>query len=209
MEIDDFDTSYDSAIIPIYSFGPIAEDLIRRLLKDRVQFHSISHRIKSKPSTRQKLITGASKYTGIQALTDLLGVRIITYYSDEVDAVATIVEKEFSVDKKNSVDKRALLDPDRFGYLSLHYIVQLRKDRSQLAEYASFSELKFEIQIRSILQHAWAEIEHDLGYKSEAAIPRDIQRRFSRLAGLLEVADDEFYGFAEIGQSIVHKFNRN
>jgi putative GTP pyrophosphokinase len=76
--------------------------------------------------------------------------------------------------------------------LSLHYIAQLNTARSALVEYRKFSGIKFEIQIRSILQHAWAEIEHDLGYKSEVAIPRDLKRRFSRLAGLLEIADDEF-----------------
>jgi hypothetical protein len=52
--------------------------------------------------------------------------------------------------------------------------------------------LKAEIQTRSILQHAWAEIEHDLGYKSTQEVPQTIRRRFSRLAGLLELADQEF-----------------
>jgi hypothetical protein len=52
--------------------------------------------------------------------------------------------------------------------------------------------LKFEIQVRSILQHAWAEIEHDLGYKSKQSVPKQIRRRFSRVAGLLELADAEF-----------------
>jgi len=42
------------------------------------------------------------------------------------------------------------------------------------------------------LQHAWAEIEHDLGYKVGATIPVPVRRRFSRLAGLLEIADREF-----------------
>jgi hypothetical protein len=53
-------------------------------------------------------------------------------------------------------------------------------------------DLKAEIQIRSILQHAWAEIEHDLGYKSKYSIPFNLRRRFSRLSGLLELADEEF-----------------
>src|SRR5205085_6657438 len=52
--------------------------------------------------------------------------------------------------------------------------------------------LKVEIQTRSILQHAWAEIEHDIGYKRASGLPSAFQRRFSRLAGLLEMADQEF-----------------
>jgi hypothetical protein len=90
------------------------------------------------------------------------------------------------------VDKRTTLDPDRFGYLSLHYVVSLNEGRLALPEYRNFDNVKFEIQIRSILQHAWAEIEHDLGYRTENAIPAQLRRRFSRLAGLLELADEEF-----------------
>lgn len=52
--------------------------------------------------------------------------------------------------------------------------------------------MKCEIQIRSVLQHAWAEIEHDIGYKSEITIPKEMRRSFSRIAGLLEIADKEF-----------------
>lgn len=96
------------------------------------------------------------------------------------------------VDPDRSIDKRKVLDPDRFGYLSLHYICKLRPERLKLVEYRRFDGLLVEIQVRSILQHAWAEIEHDLGYKTPAAIPQPIRRRFSRLAGLLEVADTEF-----------------
>ena len=68
----------------------------------------------------------------------------------------------------------------------------MRQDRSELAEYREFAEMRCEIQIRSILQHAWAEIEHDLGYKAGSQVPAPIRRRFSRLAGLLEIGDSEF-----------------
>ena len=66
----------------------------------------------------------------------------------------------------------------------------LTPERAALAEYEAFKDMKCEIQVRSILQNAWAEIEHDLGYKTKEAIPVQSQRRFARLAGLLELADD-------------------
>jgi len=81
-----------------------------------------------------------------------------------------------------------------FGYISLHYIIKLNAARKQLPEYERFKEWKAEIQIRTILQHAWADIEHDLGYKSKDTVPRNIQRDFNRLSGLLELADKEFLG---------------
>lgn len=83
-------------------------------------------------------------------------------------------------------------DPDRFGYLSLHFIARLSDGRVELVEYRRFKGLRFEIQIRSILQHAWAEIEHDLGYKSASGVPAEVRRRFARVSGLLELADSEF-----------------
>jgi ppGpp synthetase/RelA/SpoT-type nucleotidyltranferase len=161
-----------------------------------IRVHSVTSRIKSKSSVRRKLERSAGKRT-LGSLTDLLGIRVITYFPDEVNAVAAVIEREFMVDNDNSVDKRAILDPDRFGYLSLHYVLQLSDSRSTLPEYQAFRDLKFELQIRSILQHTWAEIEHDLGYHSEVALPAEVRRRFARLAGLLELADSEFLGIRE------------
>jgi putative GTP pyrophosphokinase len=109
-----------------------------------------------------------------------------------VDRVAQCLEREFLIDRDNTIDRRATLEPDRFGYLSLHHVASLRPDRTYLLEYRRFSGLKFEVQTRSILQHAWAEMEHDLGYKTLESVPREARRRFSSLAGLLEIADREF-----------------
>lgn len=96
------------------------------------------------------------------------------------------------MDAAQSTDRRKSLDPDRFGYLSVHYVVRLSHERGALSEYRKYADIPVEVQVRSVLQHAWAEIEHDLGYKTKEGIPSEFRRRFSRLAGLLELADSEF-----------------
>ncbi|SFH95057.1 ppGpp synthetase catalytic domain-containing protein (RelA/SpoT-type nucleotidyltranferase) [Cryobacterium levicorallinum] len=153
--------------------------------------HNVTHRIKSRESARTKAQNKLNS-ASIVPLTDLLGLRIITYFPDQVDLIAMLIEREFLVDSEKSVDKRAILDPDRFGYLSTHYVVSIGPSRSSLTEWTAYQGVKFEIQIRSILQHSWAEIEHDLGYKAPGSVPNAVRRRFSRLAGLLELADAEF-----------------
>lgn len=170
----------------------IEELVIKLLRRHESRIHEIKPRLKKKKELRDKIRRKKGKYRQLSDITDICGVRIITYYSDDVDLIAKVIEKEFEIDWENTIDKRKMLDPDKFGYLSLHYVLNLSKERLKQTEYEPFSECKAEIQIRSLLQHGWAEIEHDLGYKSEESVPRDLKRRFSRLAGLLEIADDEF-----------------
>ena len=169
------------------------ETLLRQLLREReIPVHSISSRLKSRGSLAKKVERKGTSYSDLSDVTDLAGLRIVTYFSDQVDEIAGLIESEFQLDHHNSIDKRADLDPDRFGYLSLHYVVSLSPSRAALTEYRALAGLKAEIQIRSILQHAWAEIEHDLGYKTATEVPRPVRRQFARLAGLLELADGEF-----------------
>lgn len=118
-------------------------------------------------------------------------MRVITYFAPDVDRVGGIIKKEFTIDWKNSVDKRQS-EANVFGYVSLQYIAKLDEKRLSHIEYESFAGLACEIQMRTVLQHAWAEIEHDLGYKSEYEIPDQLRRRFARLAALLELGDSEF-----------------
>ena len=184
---------YDSRRDLYAAFTAKLQDLIQDLLHERgITVHSVTSRVKARDDFRQKLLRPGSKYETLADVTDIAGVRITTYFADDVDAVAELVKSEFTVDQKNSIDKRATLDPDRFGYLSPHHVVSLAPSRAELLEYRRFPALKAEIQTRSILQHAWAEIEHDLGYKTSLSVPQAIRRRFSRLAGLLELADQEF-----------------
>jgi ppGpp synthetase/RelA/SpoT-type nucleotidyltranferase len=159
--------------------------------------HTVTSRIKERASLHKKLQKEESSYKSLDDITDIAGVRVTTYFHDDVDRIADVLSKEFEILPEYSVDKRKALDPDQFGYLSLHYVVRLSAPRRALPEYRRFENFRCEIQIRSILQHAWAEIEHDLGYKAEVEVPKDIRRHFSRLAGLLELADQEFVRIRE------------
>lgn len=186
--LDSFDEKKDR----YESFAKSIRSLLNSLiLNEGINIHTISSRVKGRESLENK-IKNKGSYNEIDDITDIVGLRIITHYADEVDLIAKIIETEFKVDKPNSVDKRMSLEPDRFGYLSVHYIIELDQHRKKLKEHMLYKDFKAEIQIRSILQHTWAEIEHDIGYKSSIEVPNPIKRQFSRLAGLLELADIEF-----------------
>ncbi|WP_141733578.1 GTP pyrophosphokinase [Oligoflexus tunisiensis] len=152
-----------------------------------IPVHDISARVKSAASLVQKASRPDRIYTGLEDVTDVIGLRVVTYFEDSIESVAQLIEKHYAVDWERSIDKRLHGDPSRFGYRSLHYVCRLATPQQPLSEF-----FPFEIQIRTILQHAWAEIEHDLGYKYPEAVPQPVRRRFSRLAGLLEIADAEF-----------------
>ncbi|WP_279195879.1 GTP pyrophosphokinase [Chryseobacterium indoltheticum] len=152
--------------------------------------HQIISRIKTKESLAQKVIK-KNKYEKLEDITDILALRIITYFEDDISKIEEILNKEFKIDWENSIDKRNI-EIDKFGYRSVHYILQLNDHKAQTAGYEEYKDIKFEIQIRSILQHSWAEIEHDLGYKSFTQIPQKAKRTFYRVAALLEQADIEF-----------------
>lgn len=83
---------------------------------------------------------------------DIVGVRVIAYYVDDCRQIGKLVEREFDVDDDHSSRGEEPRDPDRFGYESLQYVVSLRPDRAALTDWAPFAGLKFEIQVRTVLQ---------------------------------------------------------
>jgi len=137
---------YDNSCTHYGLFAHAVERLVNELLKaNSIRVHSVTSRLKEKGSFLKKIHDPDAMYDSITEVTDVSDVRIITYYPDDVDRVASIIATEFDVDLINSVDKRALLDPDRFGYLSLHYVVALSKKRLRLTEYKEFTSCKVEL----------------------------------------------------------------
>ena len=173
----------------------IAYDKIMDEVKKKNYFiMDVMHRVKDVDSLAGKINRKSGKYSDLLEITDLCGFRIICFFSDTVDAIAKSLEDVFEFDRENTVDKRASLQATQFGYLSLHCICKLRAEDG-IDE--RLTKISFEIQIRTVLQHAWAEIEHDLGYKSDFGVPSPIRRNFSRVASLLEIADREFIGLRD------------
>lgn len=180
--------------------------LLSDVLKEQgIELNAIEHRVKTEESLAGKLERKGDKYRSLHDITDLVGLRIVTFYTDDVDKVAAIVKRLFDVDWQNSVDKRKLHELTSFGYNSLHYVCRLKaplpspqlggdpdgaESLSQLGEVGG--GFPFEIQMRTALQHAWSAMEHDIGYKGAVKLPPEFRRQFSRLAGMLELADDEF-----------------
>lgn len=182
-------------IRPLYeSFRLKIQNLLQEVIKGTgIEIISIESRTKEIESFEGKINRTDKNYQNpLLEITDLCGLRIITYYTEDIYKIANLIESEFIIDIENSIDKTKILSPDKFGYLSLHYVVSLNEKRNTLPEWKEYKNLKCEIQIRTILQHAWAAIEHKINYKTKAEIPSTLKRKIYRLSALLELADEQF-----------------
>ena len=165
---------------------------IEQLLVDNhVDFHIIEARVKEISSLRRKLdkkesnenisVRDISKLVSSNEteITDLSGVRIIVFFFDDVRSIVNLICSNYSIDEQNSNFFLSNIEYDKFGYQSIHVIVK-------------YETIKIEVQVRTVLQHAWAAISHKTEYKSETVAPYQLKRKLSRLAGLIEIADVEF-----------------
>jgi putative GTP pyrophosphokinase len=162
--------------------------LNKQLREAEIEFSAVTHRVKTEESVRKK-IEIKSYSNPLEEVTDLAGVRIVYLYSDDFERIREIISREFEIIKTD--DKRSKQGVDKFGYVDVQFIVQLG-EKSSGARYDDLKSLKCEIQVRTVLQDAWAIINHHLMYKREQDVPAILRRKVNSLAGLLETADYQF-----------------
>lgn len=183
---------------PVYfKFAEKIRDILFDAIPKECSIHSIQARAKELTSFGRKACkphkedpTSPRYPNPLVDLTDLSGVRVITFVPNDLKEVEACIRSEFDVEWHQDVGEVRFLE-GRFGYKSIHFLIKLRDDRFDLSEYLRFKGLIAEIQIRTVMQHAWAEIEHDIRYKA-SQIPTELEQRFNALAGMLEIADREF-----------------
>lgn len=183
------------------------EVLLRDLLSAKaIEVHLLESRTKDVSSFHDKLNRSSKSYEDpLRQVTDIIGLRAITYYQDEANAIANLIEAEFSVDRENSVVHAT--SEAEFGYRSSHFVVRLNVARAELLEWKGWADYPVEIQVRTVLQHAWAAISHKLQYKREEDVPAPLKRKLFRLSALFELADDEFVSLREASGAVTRQIS--
>lgn len=158
----------------------------------------VQARAKTIASFAEKIQRKKDKYADpVNQFTDLCGGRVITHTPDEVKAICAFIEQHFEIDWLNTIDVSQRLKPTEFGYRSVHYIIKFKPGVFPNTEIPveippQVFDLKAEIQVRTILEHAWADFNHRLVYKSAFPIPSQWQREFAGMAAMLEEVDKDF-----------------
>ncbi|MBC7276223.1 DUF429 domain-containing protein [Nocardioides sp.] len=172
--------------------------LVTSLLDDAgINYLTVTSRAKSVASFAAKAaraVDGRQVFADpLRQITDQIGLRVITYVHSDVQAVVDLLGDQVMVHDDRDMGEETASE-GRFGYASRHLLVSLDPAREGQAAYELLRGRQAQIQIRTVLQHAWAEFEHDIRYKG--TIPSehvpDFDRRFTLAAGLLELADREF-----------------
>jgi ppGpp synthetase/RelA/SpoT-type nucleotidyltranferase len=153
-----------------------------------VRYYHIQGRVKTYESFYDKIIE--KNYSHPKEMIDFAGLRVICYLVQDKAIISGLLKDNFKIEKEE--DKSLNLGVGKIGYNAIHLDALLKDDRSILPEYNFYKDLKFEIQITTVLQHTYAEIEHDLLYKSGIILPENIENSIKKTSVDLETLDERF-----------------
>ena len=170
-------------------------ECVYNFLKDKITdieiLPEISHRTKDLISIIKKIKKKQrEKEYGYHDLNDKLGIRIICNFTEDTEKVDTFLYDIFDIKKFEK--KRDELIFNRLDYISNHYDASIKSESYIFKSVKDLSDLIFEVQVRTLNQHAWANCAHSLSYKQEIDLSAKLQRRVYRLLSIYEIADDEF-----------------
>ncbi len=133
-------------------------------------------------------------------ITDLIGIRVICYYENDIQKVAEVLKKNFTVLSESNKSAEIEEKENTFGYKGHHLDLKINDERSKILEYSRYKEIRFEVQARSIIQDAWSVLDHKIKYKK--SIPPALKRQINALAALFEIADREFTQIKDTTQEL-------
>lgn len=167
--------------------GEKVVSFLKDALYKREMHPEVSFRTKEIQSIIKKIQRKSKErhYT-YEDLRDKLGVRVVCPFLSDLDVVDSIINTSFIVRKVEK--KKEQIDFNRLDYQSNHYDVSIKTDFIDFDD----SDLIFEIQVRTMNQHAWANSAHILYYKQDIELPDEMKHRIYRLLSLYELADEEF-----------------
>ncbi|MGQ7870808.1 GTP pyrophosphokinase [Sunxiuqinia sp. sy24] len=136
------------------------------------------------------ITSGKKDYRIFDSLSDFIGIRVVCLYLRDVNIIRKGLSKYFK--EVAITDKTVQIEStdDKFGYKSLHLDLSLNDKYSKKTQFAPYANIRFELQIRTVIQDAWSVLDHKIKYKK--SIPQSLKRRINRLSALFEIADDEF-----------------
>ena len=197
-EVDEF---VQSELSNYEKYSEFLEKVLNKACKMFGIYGIVQTRPKSISSFAEKCLRKAYKYKHpVRQLTDLCGARVIATTQAEVQTICRFIEDAFDVDKGNSLDVKTRLKSQEFGYLSIHYVVEVKKGIHDILGIEIPPQIRgrrAEIQVRTLLEHAWAAISHDRVYKSDFDPPETWKRELAALAAMLENADNAFSRIVE------------
>lgn len=179
------------------------EQVLKCVAEEYAPLAIVQTRAKTVASFAEKCMRKRAKYRQpVDQLTDLCGGRIIVHTQEQVERISRFLEERFEIDWDNSENAGERLKTSEFGYQSVHYIVTFRRGEFPAKGFpvevperlfgggGGMKNPRAEVQVRTILQHAWADIGHDVIYKGDFEAPEVWKREFARLAAVLEASDD-------------------
>jgi ppGpp synthetase/RelA/SpoT-type nucleotidyltranferase len=183
--------------LPHYeTYAKALKRVLKKACKLSVPYAIVQARAKDVSSFAEKCVRKFEKYPhGAREMTDLCGGRVIVQTLQQVKAVRLFIEQNFTVLECD--DKGLLLGEGAFGYRDMHYLVRLRADRAALLgfspeEIKAIGQRIAEVQVRTWVQHAWADTLHDRIYKAPLKLSGEAKRTGALLAAIMEDGDRAF-----------------
>ena len=195
----EFRDYYNDSSVLLHDAATFFCSLVTAVLRDTsFEIDAVTARLKDREECiakfsrkyREKLEETTTEYEIKDWISDLIGVRVVCLYDTDIYHVQQILKQNFEIVDESDKKKTIEASESAFGYKGVHLDLKLGRGREKLSEYQRYKSLQYEVQIRTISQDAWSTLDHKIKYKKN--IPVELKRRINRLAGLFELADQEF-----------------